>query len=85
MASLLNNKVCTVRLVKKENLNQIVEIHNFDTVNSKLPVTQILRHFGLRNLIWADMDVEIDADSSGLSTMSFSGIKLISVYGNPSR
>jgi len=85
MASLLSNKVCTVRLVKKENVNQILDTHNFDTVNFKLPVIQIQRHFGLRNLVWADMDVDIEADSNGLSTLSFSGIKFISVYGAPAR
>ncbi|KAK5582011.1 hypothetical protein RB653_003592 [Dictyostelium firmibasis] len=68
-----------VKLVSLKNT--ILKEYKFNMQNSKLPVTQICKHFQIKDLVWSDIDEPLPADDNGYSKMTFAGMNSINVRG----
>jgi len=61
---------------------QEYEQYAFYTKEGRLPVEAIKRHWRVRNLVWTDIEEEVEAMDDGYSNMSFEGINIIKVWAD---
>ncbi|PRP76699.1 hypothetical protein PROFUN_14927 [Planoprotostelium fungivorum] len=75
-----------VVLVAKSSDKIMLETGRFTlTSNGKLPLSQIMQKWKIKNVEWLDGDLDLQPDKDGNSEIAFTNMKLIRIVADPER